>query len=90
MSKVKTATAGLITRIERIYMVPREEATREYKCEYYTVMAHPKACFFCDHCTDIFVDWDGTPYMFVCIKDHGTEIERGLEGKCPDFYETND
>ena len=53
-------------------------------------MAHPKACFFCDHCTDIFVDWDGTPYMFVCIKDHGTEIERGLEGKCPDFYETND
>ena len=52
-------------------------------------MAHPKACFFCDHCTDIFYDWNG-PYMFICQKDHNDEIERGLEGKCPDFYETTE
>ena len=49
----------------------------------------PKACFFCDHCTDIFYDWNG-PYMFICQKDHNDEIERGLEGKCPDFYETTE
>ena len=70
-------------------MVPREEATREYRCDEYAVMAHPKACFFCDHCTDIFYAWNG-PYMFICQKDHNDEIERGLEGKCPDFYESNE
>ena len=71
-------------------MVTREEAKRKYECEEYAVMAHPKACFFCDHCTDIFYDYTNGPYMFICDKDHNDEIQRGLAGKCPDFYESNE
>ena len=65
-----------------------QEATRKYECDDYVVMAHPKACFFCDHCTDIFYDYTVGPYLFVCTKGHSDEIERGLEGKCPDFQES--
>lgn len=57
---------------------------REYKCEYYSLRAHAKSCFFCDHCTDIFFDSDG-PYMFLC--DIAGDVHSGLSGTCEGFYE---
>lgn len=56
------------------------------------VMAHPTSCFFCDHCTDIWYDFENGPYMFDCAKqgedeDNGVRILRGLKGECPDFME---
>ena len=59
------------------------EFTREYKCEYYSLKAHPRSCFFCDNCPDIFFDYTNGPYMFMCIKEADTEA--GLLGKCNQF-----
>lgn len=71
--------------------VPRELCTREYKCEHYNLKAHPKACFFCDHLTDIIFDYTNGPYMFFCDKyiddPDGEYISRGMRGECPDFQE---
>ena len=33
-----------------------DKGYKEFKGEGYTVMAHPKSCFFCKHCTDIIYD----------------------------------
>ena len=57
-----------------------------------TVMAHPRSCFYCDFCTDIWYDCSEGPYMFDCIKqgegeENGVRILRGLKGECPDFAE---
>ena len=60
---------------------------REYKCEYYRLRAHPKSCFFCNHCTDIFFDSKG-PYMFFCDVD--SDIDIGLQGVCQKFYEVDE
>ena len=48
------------------------------------IIAHPRSCFFCDNCTDIFYDSDG-PYMWFCRKDGDTEL--GVSGKCEYFEE---
>lgn len=60
-----------------------------------TIMAHPKSCFFCDHCTDIWYDLGEGPYMFECLKQGDGEendvcIIRGLKGCCPNFVEDGD
>lgn len=57
---------------------------RKYECEHYSVMAPPKCCLFCDHCTDVFYDFDG-PYMFLCDVDADTS--KGAAGKCERFEE---
>ena len=59
------------------------------------VMAHPRSCFFCDYCTDIWYDFGEGPYMFDCIKqaedeENDVRIIRGLKGECPDFVEDGD
>ena len=58
---------------------------RKYECEYYSVMARPTSCFFCDHCTDIWFDYTNGPYMFYCDIDKNTA--EGIAGKCKSFIE---
>ena len=51
-----------------------------------SVIAHPRACFFCKHLTDYIYDSKG-PYLFMCekgtVKDDPTE--EGLKGMCEMF-----
>lgn len=61
------------------------EFTREYKCKYYSLKAHPRSCFFCDHLTDIFWDYSHGPYMFFCEIEQDTDT--GICGKCKQFIE---
>lgn len=78
--------------------MPNPNFTREYtffdSITPLTIRAHPKACFFCDHCTDIYWDYSHGPYAFVCEKhscldDAWDEIlTNGLSGICPEFEET--
>lgn len=49
-----------------------------------TYIAKENCCLFCDHCTDIFYDFNG-PYMMLCTLELDTEM--GMAGKCPDFLE---
>lgn len=63
----------------------KSEFTREYKCEYYSIKAHPRSCFFCDNCLDILFDYTNGPYMFICTKQVATRT--GLLGKCDQFIE---
>lgn len=69
------------------------EFTRVYEGAGYTVKAHPKSCFFCDHLTDIYWDYTNGPYMFTCEKRYMTTpddedpIVIGMHGACPDFVE---
>ena len=65
----------------------KDEATREYQCGLYVIDAHPRSCFFCDHCTDIFCEWSGKPYKLICNKGH--ESDDGIQGKCKDFQESD-
>lgn len=58
---------------------------REYECEYYKLAAHPRSCFFCQHCIDIFFDYTNGPYMFICDADTDTLV--GLNGECKYFAE---
>ena len=58
---------------------------RKYECEYYTVMAPPTCCLFCDHCTDVFWDFSVGPYMFLC--DLGMNTGKGARGECAGFKE---
>ena len=58
---------------------------REYRCEYYTVMAPPTCCLFCDHCTDVFWDFSNGPYMFLC--NAGMDTDDGAAGRCAGFSE---
>jgi len=66
-------------------MIPdRTELTRKYECEYYTVRAHPRSCFFCQNCTDIFFDSEG-PYWWFCREN--MLQDEGMTGKCTLFLE---
>lgn len=56
---------------------------KEYKCEYYSVMAHERSCFFCRKCTDIWWDYTNGPYMFFC--EDFKDIDTGLNGECDNF-----
>jgi len=58
---------------------------KEYKCEYYSVMAPERSCFFCRHCTDIFFDYTHGPYLFICRE--GVNTSNGLKGQCNLFKE---
>lgn len=67
------------------------EWTRRFECDYYSCNAHPRSCFFCKHCFDIFYDYINGPYMFICayptkadMEDHSIE---GMKGKCNNFEE---
>ena len=69
-----------------------EKGFKEFKGEGYSVMAHPKSCFFCEHCTDIFYDYTNGPYMFFCDltedgEDTTDRINKGLKGSCNNFKE---
>lgn len=59
--------------------------TKKYECEEYTCDAHPRGCFFCKHCTDIWVDPFSGPYMWQCNVEMPTK--RGIRGKCIMFEE---
>lgn len=73
-------------RMEHIDMsLSRSEMTREYECEYYKVKAHPRSCFFCYNCTEIFFDYTNGPYMFIC--DVKCDTHDGLLGLCKQFSE---
>lgn len=64
--------------------MPEHEPRRIFRGPGYTVKAHPKNCFFCQHLTDIFYD-SGGPYAFICDVDG--DDETGMRGVCPDFKE---
>lgn len=69
-------------------MIDKSEMTREYECEFYKLKAHPRSCFFCDNCTDIFFDYTNGPYMFFCAVDGNTDT--GLSGLCEQFSEVDE
>lgn len=56
-----------------------------YECEFYSVMAHERSCLFCNHCTDVFWDYENGPYMFLC--DEGGDADAASRGDCPRFVE---
>ena len=65
------------------------EFSREYSKEGIRLWARPTSCFFCDNCTDIFIDtFSQKPYLWFC-KIH-EDVEEGLMGKCADFKEEGD
>lgn len=49
----------------------------------------PKACMFCDHCTDIFWDYTNGPYMIICDIDIDP-TDGGYDGTCRSFVEDGD
>lgn len=53
----------------------------------YTVKAHPRSCFFCQHLTDIFYDYTNGPYGFVCNRKTEADVETGMIGECKCFEE---
>lgn len=65
---------------------------REYKCidsigPGVVVRAPEKACLFCEHCTDVFWDYTGGPYLMFCEKHEDVTEVDGPWGNCPDFQE---
>ena len=68
-------------------MMQAQEHTRIFHGPGYTVTAHPKSGFFCQHLTDIFYDYTHGPYMFVCNCRVEVDIETCMTGECPDFVE---
>ena len=70
-------------------MIPEHEPWRIFRGPGYTVKAHPRSCFFCQHLTDIFYDSQG-PYGFVCNRKMEEDIETGMMGECPGFEEETD
>ena len=67
-----------------------DKGYKEFKGEGYSVLAHPKSCFFCKRCTDIFYDYTNGPYMFFCDlfedgEDTTERIDKGMSGVCPDY-----
>ena len=53
---------------------------KKFEGDGYTIIAHPKSCFFCKHCVEILFDFTNGPYMFVCDKEKDTNS--GLKGEC--------
>ena len=58
---------------------------REYRCDYYSVMAPSTSCLFCKSCTDVFWDFTNGPYMFLC--DAEGDTNKGAVGECELFSE---
>ena len=44
-------------------------------------------CLFCNHCSDIFYDYNGI-YALVCNTDK--DIENGIQGKCEKWTKKKD
>lgn len=64
----------------------KSEMTRKFECDNgRTYLAHPKACLFCDNCTNIVFDYTNGPYMAMC--DIGLPEDIGMTGKCKGFKE---
>lgn len=63
------------------------EWTRRFECMYYSCNAHPRSCFFCKHCYDIFYDYINGPYMFFCDLEGEDQSQEGIQGKCNNFKE---
>lgn len=53
-----------------------------------TVIAPENSCLFCKHCTDVFWDFIHGPYLTLCDKDK--DVEKGAEGKCDNFEESEE
>lgn len=51
-----------------------------------TWLCPPKACMFCDHCSDIYWDYTNGPYLCFCNLDIDPNTG-GYEGKCDSFIE---
>lgn len=49
-----------------------------------------KCCLFCDHCTDVFWDYENGPYWVVCELDNEHQKEHNAQGKCENFIESED
>ena len=60
-----------------------QKGFKEFIGEGYTVMAHPKSCFFCKNCIEILYDFTNGPYMFFCDKIDNPD--EGLKGICDKF-----
>ena len=69
----------------RVFKSDNPEWTRDYVCDEYQCNAHPRACLFCDLCTDVIFDFTHGPYMFICTESHDTE--KGMNGNCEHFKE---
>ena len=50
-----------------------------------TYVVREKSCFFCQHCTDVFLDYTHGPYMIIC--DIQADDEKGYAGICSEFKE---
>ena len=66
---------------------------RHFKCDYYEIDAPANSCLFCEHCHDVFYDWNG-PYAFGCnltsIETEDGVMQKvffGLQEGCPNFKE---
>lgn len=57
--------------------------TKTYEIGPFSVVADSNSCFFCDHCTDIYYDYENGPYMFICAECQ--ETDKGLSGSCEMF-----
>jgi hypothetical protein len=69
------------------FKAKRKSWTKVYECDYYKCDAHPRGCFFCKHCTDVWFDYTNGPYMFFCEKHDGENdpTPQGIRGKCKMF-----
>lgn len=66
----------------------REECTRKWTSDAgASWWCPPKACMFCDHCTDIWWDYTNGPYMVGCDLDLDPNESGGYEGNCDSFKE---
>ena len=59
---------------------------KEYRLtNHFAVLAPDNCCLFCDHCTDVWWDYENGPYMFFCVVDKDTS--KGARGACEYFLE---
>ena len=68
----------------------RKDFTKVYECDEYKCDAHPRGCFFCKHCTDVFYDYTNGPYMIICElqKENDQDMPTfGCIGECKHFEE---
>ena len=66
----------------------REECTRTWTSDAgASWRCPPKACMFCDHCTDVWWDYTNGPYMVSCDLKLDPNESGGYEGKCEQFIE---
>ena len=69
--------------------VPKEDQrTYEATEQGYSVVAHKRSCFFCNHLTDIWFDYANGPYMFhcgCCDRSNDPGPEEIIHGECQYF-----